>query len=84
MQMIRAVNCTHPADTQMLVCLVTSVLKIPCKLIRAPDTSAMTIPHIRNLRLLKCLSGTEYPERKKVMQSRYWIFNPVIVKQKKM
>ena len=59
-------------------------LKIPCKLIRAPDTSAMTIPHIKNLRLLKYLSGTEYPKWRKVIQHRYWIFNPVIVKQKKM
>ena len=34
------------AEIQTLVCLVTSVLKTPCTLIRIPDISEMIIPHM--------------------------------------
>ena len=44
-QAINALNCTHPDDTQILVCFVTSVLNTPCILIRAPETRAIINPH---------------------------------------
>src|SRR5699024_11661430 len=36
----KAEICTQPADTHRLVCFVTSVLKTPWILIRAPESSA--------------------------------------------
>ena len=46
-QVTSAVICTQPAAAQMLLCFVTSVLKIPCRLISAPESSATRIPHIK-------------------------------------
>ena len=45
-QVINAVSCTHPADTQMLVCFVTPVFKTPWMLISAPEINAMIKPVI--------------------------------------
>ena len=42
----KAEICTQPADTHRLVCFVTSVLKTPWILIRAPESSAAKNPNI--------------------------------------
>ena len=47
-------DSTATADTQMLVCLVTSVLKTPCMLISAPEISAIQIP---------CISAFSFPDK---------------------
>lgn len=41
-----ALNCTQLLETHILVFFVTSVLKTPCMLIKAPESSAMKRPNI--------------------------------------
>src|SRR5699024_8855241 len=51
-----AENCTHPVETQRLLCLVTWVLNTPWILISAPDSMAIQNPNIKNPSILQ-ISG---------------------------